>query len=195
MLVSNRQLLLAAGVFCAGSGFLVADDTVKTRSVEVDSFTLNVPENWKQTKPTPIQARFRKAQFEIPAAEGDSEPGELVVFYFGAQGGGGVDANIQRWVGQFDASGRKSKVTTGESELGKYVFVDITGTYNKSVGPPIRQQTKAMPGSRMLSVILRVAQGGNYFVRLTGPEQTVTDAADALRASFGADAKKEKDYE
>ena len=193
MLGSRFSFLWAAILVCTITGLAVgADDAPKTKAVEIDSFTLNLPESWKQTD---VTSQFRKAQFEIPAVEDDPEPAELVVYYFGPQGGGGVEANVQRWVGQFDPDGREVKATTGESEQGKYVVVDVTGTYNKPIGPPIRQQTKPMPGARMLGVILHVAKGGNYFFKLTGPEKTVAQAADAFRASFGAKADDEKEYE
>ena len=171
-----------------------ADEASQTQTVEIDSFKLTVPETWKATEPTPAQRQFRKAQFEIPAVEGDSEPAELVIFYFGPQGGGGVGPNIERWVGQFDAKGRKAKITTGDSDQGKYVFVDISGTYNKPIGPPIQQKTEAMPGARMLGVILEVGDDGSYFFKLAGPERTVTAAATDLRNSIGAKAENEREY-
>lgn len=195
MLASAYRCLLPVCLLCVCAGPAAAEDDAKTRDVEIDSFQLAVPESWKEVELTPAQQRFRRAQFEIPPAKGDEEPGELVIYYFGPQGGGGVDANVQRWVGQFDPSGREAKVTTGDSEQGKYVFVDVTGTYNKPIGPPIRQQTKPMPGARMLGVILNVGKGGNYFFKLTGPEKTVAQAAGNLRASFGARVDDEKDYE
>ena len=163
---------------------------VKTREVKVRDITLNVPETWKQITPT---SRFRAGQFAIPAVDGDKEAAELVIFTFGG-GGGGVDANVKRWTGQFQAKGRKTKTTTGKSRLGEYVLVDLTGTYNKPIGPPVQRKTKATPGSRMLGVILAIEKKGNYFLKLTGPEKTVTAATKAFRKSFGANASKEKEY-
>jgi len=195
MLVSSCRLFFCGCLILFAAPFLAADDAPATRSVEIDSFELSIPETWKQTQPSPAQRRFRKAQFEIPQADGDADPAELVIYHFGPQGGGGVDANLQRWIGQFDASGRKAKKTSGESPLGEYVLVDIAGTYNKPIGPPIRQQTQPMPGARMLGVILHAKKGGNYFFKLTGAEKTVTGAVDGFRASFGAKADSEQDYE
>ena len=42
--------------------------------------------------------------------------------------------------------------------------------------------------------ILTGKDQNNYFLRLTGPEKTVSANADALRAAIGADAKAEKAY-
>jgi hypothetical protein len=39
---------------------------------------------------------MRVAQYQLPAAEGDTEAASLVVFYFGAGEGGSVQANLDR---------------------------------------------------------------------------------------------------
>jgi hypothetical protein len=162
---------------------------VKTVEVEIKGgLKINVPETWKQGKPS---SRLRLAQFAIPKAKGDTEDGELALFNFGA--GGGAKANIDRWVGQFHAAEREVKVKEGALEAGRYFFVEISGTYNKPIGPPIARQTKATPGSRMLGVILGVEDKGIYFFKMTGPDKTVAAQAAALKRSFGADAKKEKE--
>ncbi len=162
---------------------------VKTVEVEIrGGLKLNVPETWKQSKPS---SRLRLAQFAIPKVKGDSEDGELALFNFGA--GGGAKANIDRWVGQFQATEREVKVKEGMLETGRYFFVEISGIYNKPIGPPIARQTKAAPGSRMLGVILGIEDKGIYFFKMTGPDKTVAAQAAALKKSFGADAKKEKE--
>lgn len=163
-----------------------ADQPEKTRDVKVKDITLTVPESWKEQEPS---NRLRLAQFDIPAAEGEKEPVELTIFSFG---GSSIQANVQRWIGQFDAKGRKAKVTQGESPQGKYVFVDLSGSYNQPVGPPVLRRTRKLPDARMLAVILVVKEKGVYFLKMAGANKTVSAAADAFRASFGADPKKEK---
>lgn len=167
---------------------LSAEDA-KTKDVEVKDITLTVPDSWKQKD----VSGFRAAQFEVPAVEGDKDAGELVVFHFGPNGGGGVQANIDRWVKQFDSDERTLKVSDGESKVGKYTLVELTGTWNKSIGPPIAMKTAKMPGARFIGVILQPEKGGDFFLRLTGPDKTVATNAKAFRASFGADAEKEKE--
>ena len=54
---------------------------------------------------------------------------------------------------------------------------------------------EARAAHRSISVILTIENKANYFIRLTGTEKAVNAAADALRASFGGNAKEEKDYE
>lgn len=161
---------------------------VKTVEVEIKGgLKLNVPETWTSSKP---KTNMRLAQFTIPKVKGDTEDGELALFNFGF--GGSAKANIDRWIGQFQSVEGEVEVKQGEIEAGKYFFVDITGTYNKPIGPPIARQTKATPGSRMLGVILGIEDKGIYYLKMTGPDKTVAAQATALRKSFGADAKKEK---
>lgn len=164
----------------------------KTTELKVKDLTLKVPSTWKSSPPS---NNLRLAQFEIPAVKGDKEPAELVISSFGGTGGG-VSANVTRWIGQFAADkNRKVKVTQGKSKDGKYIFVDLTGTYNKSIGPPFLRKTKAVPGSRMLGVILAIEGKAYYFLKLTGPEKTVSSVVDEFRTSFGANAKDEKPFE
>ena len=161
-----------------------------TQVVEVKEIKLTVPKAWKQEKPS---NQFRVAQFKIAPVEGDKEETELVITQFGG-GGGGVNDNIKRWENQFEAKDRKIKVTKGKSQLGEYVVVDGTGTYLKPDGPPIAGKTKPTPGSRVLNVMLMIEDKGVYFLKLAGPEKTVTGTATDLRTSFGAKADDEKDY-
>ena len=160
------------------------------KEVKVKAITLSVPDSWEQQ---PASNRLRLAQFTIKPAEGESEA-EIVVYSFGG-GGGGVAANVSRWVKQFDAEGREATVTEGKSKAGEYVLVDIQGTYNKPVGPPIRQQTEKTPNSRMLAAIINVGEEGNYFLKLTGGKKTIEAQFENFRKSFGADKSSEKPYE
>lgn len=166
----------------------------EAKEVKIEDITLKTPAGWKQEPPS---NRLRLAQFKIPAVEGDKDPAELVVSSF-AGGGGGIDPNLERWVKQFQSDGRKVKITVGACPQGDYYLSDISGTFNRPIGPPIAGRTEAVPGSRSLGVILVIAKGDGkeaYFLKLTGPEKTVAAAADGFRASFGGDAAKEKPYE
>lgn len=164
------------------------DETpAKTREVKVKDITLTVPESWEQQEPS---NKLRLAQFAIPPAEGDENGVELTVFSFGASS---VQANVNRWVGQFQQKGRKVKISQGKSSQGRYVIVELSGTYNQPIGPPIAGRTKPMPDARMLAVILVVEDKGVYYLKMAGPEKTVSAAGEAFRASFGGSVKQEKE--
>lgn len=192
----RRSLLAVVAVCFAGVAFAADEEKSKNdgkelRDVKVEDLVLKIPADWKQQPPA---NRLRLAQFDIPKAEGDEQPTEMVVSFFGGTGGG-VDANIERWISQFTNSGRKATVTQGKSKLGPYYLVNIAGTYKMPIGPPIQGRTQEMPNSRMLGIILEREAQGNYFLKMAGPDKTVAAQEDALRASIGGEKQSEKPYE
>jgi len=187
----TRTSILTLTLLISAPLTVVADDApTKTTDVTLKALTLKVPETWKKSAK---QSSMRLATFDIPAATKGGEKGELAIYSFPG-GGGSVEANISRWIGQFDSKGRESKVTVGKAGDHEYHLVELTGTYNQPVGPPIRRQTKPVPDSRMLGVILTL-DSGVYYLKMTGPDETVKAQADALRKSFGGDAATEKESE
>jgi hypothetical protein len=197
---SLRALVFLSAILFADSRVRAGEETgkkkedkpappaAKTREVKMRFLTLDVPESWKQREST---SDMRLGELEIPAAEGDKEPADLIVYYFGAQGAGTRKANIDRWIGQFEAQGRESKVLAGKARAGEYSLVDVTGTYQKPALPPAARKTTPMPGARMLAVIL-ATKDGDVYLKLTGPAKTVARAAADLRRSIGADPAAEK---
>ena len=163
-------------------------ETVKF-PIEGGNLVLNVPTTWKKM---PNANRMRKGTFEIPPAKGDKEPGELTIFNFP---GNQVDPNMKRWIGQFSSDGRKSKMVQGKAGKYEYYMVDISGTYNKSVGPPIARKTKPFSNYRMLGVIMPIPGKGMYFLKLAGPDKTIAGELDNLRNSFNGEKEAEKPYE
>jgi len=169
---------------------LHAEETApKTREVKAQDLTLTVPEAWKQQQ---VSSNLRLAQFAVPATGEDKDPTEVVVF---PPFGGSVEENVKRWIAQFQAENRELKMTQGESAQGKYVLVDLAGTYNKPDGPPFLRKTIPAPDYRMVSVMLTSSAGGNYFLKIVGPKGTVAAELENFRKSFGADAAKEQPYE
>ncbi|MBI4585267.1 MAG: SMP-30/gluconolactonase/LRE family protein [Planctomycetes bacterium] len=159
------------------------------KEVKAGALKLKVPAAWKEVK---ADSSMRVAQLEVPKAPGDEEAGEFVVFHFGAGGAGGARANVERWIGQFSPEGRKSRVMAGKCPTGEYTLVEVSGTYNKSVGPIVEGKTRSMPGARLLGAVLKTGEG-TYYLKFTGPEKTVAAAAEDFRASFGGSAKEEKE--
>jgi hypothetical protein len=169
-----RQILIFA-LFLLALSVGAAD----TRKIDVrdGDITLDVPEHWQQQQ---TRSSMRAAQFAI----GDTV--ELVVFYFGPSGGGGIEANIDRWIGQFDADGREVERANGGSQQGDWELVTIKGTFNKSVGPPIMQKTAKMRDAVVLGLILK-SKSGNYFLKMNGPRDAVLAERDALIRCIGRD--------
>lgn len=170
---------------------------IKRPNNQGKELVLHTPKAWKMGMPA---TTLRLAEFAIPAAEGDQNPVELTIFSFDG-GGGGVKANVERWINQFQPQGRTWNIVTAEGHQGLYILVDLKGTYNMPDGPPIQQKTKPLPNARMLGVILGVLsdQDGEaddqaqaerkvtlYFLKMAGPEKTVTANEEAFRLAFGA---------
>jgi hypothetical protein len=97
------------------------------------------------------------------------------VFYFGPNEGGGVQANIDRWIGQMkqpDGTSSATKAKTQELDGSVPItLVDLTGIYLSSSGP-MMQVSAEKPGFRMMGAIVQGPQGAVFF-KFTGPEKTV----------------------
>ena len=74
-----------------------------------------IPEEWERT---PVSSQMRKDQMILPGIEG-GPAGELAVFFFPGTGGS-VQANLDRWYGQFtqpDGSSTKEKDNASRCRL------------------------------------------------------------------------------
>ena len=132
------------------------------------------PDAWTTEKPT---SSMRVAQYKLPKAEGDKEDGSLVLYYFGANGGGGTQANIDRWIGQVqqaDGSDSKSKAKTDTMTVNglKVSTVDVTGIYTAEMAPG--SGTFHNDDNYRLRAAVIETPKGNYFVKLAGPAKTIT---------------------
>jgi len=118
---------------------------------------------------------MRKAQFLAPGKSGESA--EVVFFYFGAGGAGGVKANIDRWMGQFKNA--ENKKVEGKTVGGtKLTYARATGTFMS--GRPFGPKTPK-EGYALLGAIIEGKQGA-IFVKMTGPEAAVKANSDKMRA-------------
>jgi len=128
---------------------------------------------------------MRAATYLIPAASGDGEDGECAVFFFGPGQGGGVDANIKRWIGQFEQpdgkpSDQVAKQKTETINGLSVTMVDLTGTYLGG-GPMMGQGGGKKTGYRLLGAIVAGPQAPIFF-KLTGPAKTVAAAQSEFQA-------------
>ncbi|MCW5981431.1 MAG: hypothetical protein KIT09_25320 [Bryobacteraceae bacterium] len=137
------------------------------------------PAGWKAQPQRPMRA----ATYVVPRAAGDAEDGECAVFYFGAGQGGGVDANVKRWIAQFELP--DGKPAAGAAKTGKKTIagmpattIDLSGTYLASAGPMAASQVKK-PGYRLIGAIIEAPEG-NVFFKFTGPAKTVAAAQPQL---------------
>ena len=135
----------------------------------------SVPKRWSEQG----ARQMRAATYTVPAAEGDPEPAECAAFYFGNSQGGSVDANIDRWVGQFEAAAPPAK-TEREVNGMKVTLVQIAGAYLSPGGPMMQSQGKK-ENYRLLGAIVEGPQGLVFF-KLTGPAKTTGECEGEFNA-------------
>jgi hypothetical protein len=130
------------------------------------------PSNWKPEGPRPM----RLATYTIPPAGGDADSGQCLVNYFGQGQGGSIEANMDRWIGQFVQPNGKSSKDTAKQEKRtvhglKVSTVDVSGAFTGMGGP---QMSPGAPkaGYRLLGAIVEGPQGSVFF-KFTGPAKTV----------------------
>lgn len=125
-----------------------------------------VPPNWKSEAQRPM----RLGTYTVaPGAE-------CGVYYFGQGQGGSVDANVDRWVGQFvQADGKPAK---GAARIAKRTVhglpvttVDASGSYT-GMGGPTAQPGPAVAGYRLLGAIVEGPRGSIFF-KFVGPAKTI----------------------
>ena len=115
---------------------------------------------------------MRKASYRVKKAEGDAEDAELAVFHFGAGQGGSLEANVDRWTGQFtgvkpDGIKRSDRSANG---LSQHIVEIEEGTFKS--GMPGTGTTTPKPKFALVGAIV-AAPNGNWFFKLTGPKKTV----------------------
>jgi hypothetical protein len=140
------------------------------------SLAYNVPREWKAV---PTTTSMRLAQWSYG---GESE---IVVFYFGEGQGGGVEANLDRWFGQFEqpdgsSTKERAKVTTSKSGPLTVTRADVRGTYAAPVRPGAAERRNE-PDYRMIAAVVE-GPSGPWFIRFLGPAREVS----AGEASFDA---------
>ena len=126
-------------------------------------------------KRVPPSNPMRKASFVVPRAAGDSEDGELTVFYFGPGQGGSIDANVDRWVKQFgevkpDDVKRADREANG---LHEHTVELASGTF--SGGMSMGGAAKPKDNYGLIGGIVETPSGP-YFFKMTGPSKTIKQA-------------------
>jgi hypothetical protein len=163
----------------------------KLRSSELQPESAHASSNRPAASPNAVSLKFappagwisetpasssRRAQYKLPHVAGDPEDAEMVVFYF--QGGGGTpQANVERWIAQFQTADRKSRRSNTHVKHRiihglPATTLDVKGTYDNSTMISTQGQTSPKEHFRMLAAVIETA-AGPWFFKLTGPEKTV----------------------
>lgn len=159
-------LLLALALACLPAS---ADDILK-----VSDLTFKTPAPWK-TVPTTSPMRAGTLHYEVT---GEDKPLEAVFYYFGPGQGGDVEANIERWLGQFEGKpeSQREELAAGGK---KVTLVIAHGTYLD--GPPFGGTKTPRPDYTLLGAIVP-AGDANVFIKLTGPKAAAAQVLNAFKA-------------
>ena len=123
----------------------------------------------------PNTSGMRLATYKIAPAAGDTDEAELSVI----RAGGSTEANLDRWVRQFDDAGKETK--TEKTVAGfKVTLVEVSGTYLGGGMSPIGAP-EPKKGWSLLGAIVETS-GSAYFFKMTGPTATVKKAHDPFVA-------------
>lgn len=128
-----------------------------------------VPESWKE-----MPARMmRKATYQ---AEGKAGPAEIGVFYFGQGQGGSVEANIDRWIGQFSgvADGATQRSEEEINGMKRYNVLIEKGTFSGGMPGMPGASTAEQKDWALHASIVKTPQGDYYF-KMIGPAATVAE--------------------
>ena len=131
-------------------------------------FTFTRPAEWKWVVPS---SAMRKAHLQVPG-EGVTD---VLFFHFGPGQGGTLDANVERWMRQFSTGTETpkpvEKARTAQGLPITYVFAEGTFQSGMPGGPTTPMQNYALRGA-----IIQDEQGGDVYVKMTGPKEVVEKA-------------------
>ncbi len=200
-------LLILPGIVGAeekeGSGKKESSKPKQPQAIELadGNIVLPVPSDWKQVKP---RSRIIAHEFQVPIAKNEDEKQtntesaeqgsekketEKEASDFGRMtimnAGGGVKANIARWVGQFRTEDGKAldekdtKLTKQEHGPFTVHTVDLAGTFldkpRGPFGPSIEK-----PNYRMLAAIVPTNKHGMWFIKFYGPRELIDSQAESF---------------
>jgi hypothetical protein len=144
------------------------------------TLVFDAPKDWASHPPA---SSMHVADFTLAKVAGDPEDAALSIFFFGANQGGNVQANVDRWIAQMnqpDGSPSKdhAKTSTLTSHGLTITLVDVTGTFTDAMSPrtPVNK-----PNFRQIAAVIETP-GGPYFVKCTGPQKTIAKWESSVRA-------------
>lgn len=167
----------AAGQMPPGGGMPPGGDAQATAPDPGVSW--QVPKRWVEQ----LAGGMRLATYVVPAAKSGGDDGECAVYYFGPGQGGGVEPNIERWVGEFENPGTPKRATS-ESHGLKVYRVQVAGKY-LSHGMNPGEAAGPREGWALLGAIVE-GPNGSIFFKLTGPAATIGGAEREFDGMLGS---------
>jgi hypothetical protein len=168
---TEPPIATAKGLETTASPLSTTSSDVEGKSAAVKERNFNgavfqVPAAWEDVPP---KSTFITAEFRV---KGSGGPARLTL----STAGGDVPSNIDRWKGQFrrspdDPAPKESQLTVDGRTA---TLVELFGGFQDTFGGGEPQ-----PDSALLGVVIPLKET-NYFIKLTGPRATVTDARETF---------------
>ena len=155
---------------------VIASAAMAQATMSLLDYQASVPSGWTSAPPT---SSMRLAQYTIPGPAG-TVGAEVVVYYFGKGQGGNVEANLQRWKGQFsmpDGSPPYENVSRDSTGAFPVTIAEYRGTYARGIGAG--DEGAAKQGQSLIAVIAETPRGTLFF-QLFGATAAANPQRDAL---------------
>ena len=141
----------------------------------LDGINVAVPEGWRKVAPA---SSMRIAEYHMAGEGGDA----ILAIFAGKMGT--VEANISRWIGQFEPTDGEPRRWTRQIDGMAATLIDVSGTFAPgAMGQP--QAAAPQSGYRMLGAIVDYGPKFYYF-KLTGPSDTLDLWAPIFEAFIGS---------
>jgi len=174
MRILDRSFIILVILFFLYQGCKSKDDQVNQlpalSTAHADGeLAYSVPDNWKEEMPN---SSMRKAQYRLPGVEGAGDA-EMGVFVFPG-GGGSIQANINRWIGQFKQpdgsdSMKKADIKKIESNGLPITLVYVNGTFLPGT---MGGEASELNHFAMIAAIVETSTDP-WFFKTVGPEVTI----------------------
>jgi hypothetical protein len=136
--------------------------------------SFETPDDWEERPPS---NSMRVAEWSVP--------GDGVCALFSFPGGGTIDANFERWLGQFSQpdgseSAAAARRMTMDVRGVPVEFLQVSGTFHAS-NSMMNGPGEALPDHALFGAVFPVSPAP-YFLKCTGPEASFQAEAEALTA-------------
>lgn len=155
------------------AGPLASHAVMGTENSEPPGVNWTVPAEWEAVR---NPNGMRLATYRVR----DTATNDNAVDISVARAGGSPEANINRWLGQFDADPTVRRNDTTVSGL-SVTLIDIHGTY-RGGGMMPGAPPNPRPGWTLLAAIVSPSAGAPYFFKVLGPTDGVKKARQAFTA-------------
>ncbi|MEM6689535.1 MAG: hypothetical protein AAF664_08920 [Planctomycetota bacterium] len=167
----NIVFILALSALFCPKGVMAQDAAAAPKGKTIEVFGKS--EMVVPTAFQPVPKRSRILDYEFKATDkSNDQPARVTMM----ASGGGIDANIKRWKGQFTGGNEDAKKVENK-KLGEVTLhlVDTNGNFTERMGggpfaggKMVQRRDYAMTGA-----ILEYPDGKTYFVKMTGPNSVV----------------------